>query len=127
VQGLYFAITGFWPIVHLRSFEWVTGPKHDHWLVETVGLILGMMGISFCIAGSRYVIGAGTYFLAVASALSLMMVDVVFTSEGAIPPIYLLDGAAELLLLIAWGTLAMLALRVRHPRRPAQHLALALR
>jgi len=127
VQGLYFAITGIWPLIDLASFQAVTGRKTDLWLVQTVGALLTVIGMSFCIAGSRYVVGAGTYFLAVASALALMLVDVVFTTEGTISRIYLLDAAAELLLLIGWGTLAILAFRSRHPRHPRRHLALALR
>jgi len=127
VQGLYFTITGALPLIDLNSFQLVTGPKHDLWLVQTVGAMLTVVGLSFCVAGSRHVVGAGTYFLAAASAFTLLLVDLIFTSQGTISPIYLLDAAAELLLLIAWGTLALLAFRDRHPRRPARHLALALR
>jgi len=28
-QGLYFAGTGIWPLVHMRSFEAVTGRKTE--------------------------------------------------------------------------------------------------
>jgi hypothetical protein len=31
VQGVYFLLTGVWPIVHLPSFLAVTGPKTDLW------------------------------------------------------------------------------------------------
>src|SRR4051794_25887508 len=79
IQGLYFALTGIWPLLDINSFQIVTGPKTDLWLVQTVGAILGIIGISFCIAGARRVVSASTYFLAVASALALMMVDVIFT------------------------------------------------
>ena len=30
VMGLYYLITGLWPVVHLVSFEKFTGPKQDH-------------------------------------------------------------------------------------------------
>ena len=33
-QGVYWAATGAWPLLHMRSFEAVTGGK----LVQTVGL-----------------------------------------------------------------------------------------
>ncbi len=36
-QGLYLLLTGMWPLVHYRSFEWVSGPKVDDWLVKCVG------------------------------------------------------------------------------------------
>ena len=37
VQGGYFLITGVWPLIAMPSFEAVTGPKTDDWLVKTVG------------------------------------------------------------------------------------------
>ena len=37
-QGVYFAATGVWPLIDMRSFERVTGPKADKWLVRTVGV-----------------------------------------------------------------------------------------
>ena len=40
-QGLYLLATTAWPLVHYRSFEWVTGPKADRWLVQTVAGFLG--------------------------------------------------------------------------------------
>jgi hypothetical protein len=30
-------VTGVWPILRLRSFEAVTGPKKERWLVKTMG------------------------------------------------------------------------------------------
>ena len=40
-EGVYFFLTGLWPVVHLPSFIAVTGPKRDLWLVRTVGLLIG--------------------------------------------------------------------------------------
>ena len=37
-QGAYYVASGLWPIFHRRSFEAVTGPKKDWWLVVTVGV-----------------------------------------------------------------------------------------
>ena len=37
-QGIFWLTTGLWPIVHLVSFEAVTGRKRDHWLVQKTGL-----------------------------------------------------------------------------------------
>jgi hypothetical protein len=31
-QGTYFLLTGVWPLLHMRSFLTVTGPKTDLWL-----------------------------------------------------------------------------------------------
>ncbi|GAB3268388.1 hypothetical protein GCM10027449_01670 [Sinomonas notoginsengisoli] len=42
LQGLFNTANGAWPLLHMRSFEAVFGPKVDTWLVRTVaGLLLG--------------------------------------------------------------------------------------
>jgi hypothetical protein len=129
VQGIYFGVTGLWPLVHLRSFELVTGPKQDDWLVETVGLLILVIGVALCVSARARVLNAGNYVVAAGSAFALMLVDIVFTANGAISPIYLLDAAAECFLLIAWATVAYLAYRNRRgmDRRHEGHLAMALR
>jgi hypothetical protein len=40
VQGLYFLMTGLWPLVSIGTFQHVTGPKIDLWLVNTVGVLV---------------------------------------------------------------------------------------
>jgi hypothetical protein len=35
-QAMFYVITGLWPLVSLGSFERVTGPKTDDWLVHIV-------------------------------------------------------------------------------------------
>lgn len=44
VQGWVYVVTGLWPVVHLASFEVVTGEKYDDFLVHTVGLLLFVVG-----------------------------------------------------------------------------------
>jgi hypothetical protein len=43
-QGLYYRVTGVWPLVNLRTFEAITGPKRDKWLVRTVGILAAAIG-----------------------------------------------------------------------------------
>jgi len=101
-QGGYYAITGVWPLVHMRSFEAVTGPKQDHWLVHTVaGLLVVNGGVQLASVGSRdgersaRLIGLGT-------AAALTAIDVVHASKRRIRAIYLLDAALEIGLIAAW-------------------------
>jgi len=42
----YLVATGVWPLVHRRSFERVTGPKTDFWLVRTVGGLAALCGVT---------------------------------------------------------------------------------
>ncbi len=44
VQGIYFLVTGIWPLISMRTFLTITGPKTDLWLVKTVGLVLAVIG-----------------------------------------------------------------------------------
>ena len=43
-HALYFIIGGIWAVTGKRSFETVTGPKVDYWLVRTVGGLLTVAG-----------------------------------------------------------------------------------
>jgi hypothetical protein len=49
----YLAGTGIWAVVHRRSFEAVTGPKHDYWLVRIVGALAAVLGATLALAVAR--------------------------------------------------------------------------
>jgi hypothetical protein len=112
-QGLFYAITGLWPLVHLRSFLSVTGPKVDLWLVQTVGALLAVTGLALYLAARRSRLSGEWALLAGGQAAALATVDIVFVSRGRISPIYLLDAAVELVLVGAWLVLAFRAARTR--------------
>ena len=102
VQGGFYVATGVWALVDLDSFMAVTGPKVDHWLVKTVGALVTVIGgVLLAAARSRRVTGE-IVLLGVGSALSLVLIDVIYVSLGRISPIYLLDAVAETGLALAW-------------------------
>jgi len=101
-QGAYFVATGIWPLVHMPSFLRVTGPKHDLWLVRTVGALIAVAGAAILAAGQRGRVTAEMEFLAAGTAATLGMVDAIYASQRRIPPIYMLDGAAEAALVTLW-------------------------
>lgn len=103
VQGIYFIITGIWPLVHMRSFVAVTGPKIDLWLVKTVGLLVLVVGAVIGMAAYREEVSAEVAVLAVGSAASLMAIDVVYSAKRVISKIYLADAVAEAILVAARG------------------------
>src|SRR5688572_7009590 len=78
IQGIYFIITGVWPIVHIKSFMAVTGPKNDLWLVRTVGALVTFIGVAIVVAGRRGTPTAELLLIAIGSALVLMLVDVIY-------------------------------------------------
>jgi hypothetical protein len=53
VQGAFYAATGLWALVDLDSFMAVTGPKTDHWLVKTVGILVTVIGGVLLVAWRR--------------------------------------------------------------------------
>jgi hypothetical protein len=101
IHGLYLAVTGLWPIVHLRSFMWVTGPKTDVWLVKTVGLLI--FYTSLCLLYSWYRSRYSTliFLLAVTNAFAFAFIDIYYASEHVICKVYLIDACAQMFFLVA--------------------------
>ena len=102
VQGLYFAFTGLWSILDLFTFQLVTGPKVDLWLVKTVGVLVTMIGAALFLAGMRQRLTFEIALLAVGSSFGLAIIDVFYVSLGRISAIYLLDAALELAFVAGW-------------------------
>ena len=105
VQGVYYLLTGIWPLVSIRTFMMVTGPKTDLWLVKTVGVLVTTIGVTLLVAAGRDEIGVQTLVLAVGSAAALTAIDVIYVAKRVISPIYLADAAPEIAL-IAWWAIA---------------------
>ncbi len=101
-QGGYYFLTGIWPIFSIRTFQKITGPKNDLWLVKTVGVLISVIGAALLLAGYRGEIVPSTILLAVGSAIVLTGVDVIYVTKRIIAPIYLLDAFVELLLIAWW-------------------------
>jgi len=53
VQAWYYLVTGVWPLVNISSFQLVTGPKTDLWLVKTVGVLVTVISVTLLIAAYR--------------------------------------------------------------------------
>jgi hypothetical protein len=102
VQGPVYLLSGLWPVVHLRSFESVTGPKADGWLVKTVGGLLAVIGSSLIAGGALRRPRRELRMLGVGSAAVLALIDVVYASRGRISKIYFADAALQILLGAAW-------------------------
>lgn len=101
-QGIYYVLAGIWPLVSLSTFESVTGPKTDDWLVHTVGVLAAVIGATL-LSGARRP-SRVVVTLAVLSALGFAAIELVYALAGVISSIYLADAAVELAL--ATGLLA---------------------
>ena len=103
VQAVYFGVTGVWPILHIASFQKVTGRKTDLWLVRTLGALIAVVAVAIGMAAYHRRFTAETIALAVGSAAVLAAVDVVYVARRVIAPVYLLDAAAEAGLIAGWA------------------------
>jgi hypothetical protein len=102
-QGAMYVVTGVWPLLSLRSFERVTGPKVDGWLVKTVGAVVACVGGVLLLAARRNRVTPEIAALGIGCAASLTAIDVVYVSRKRIAPIYLADAVVELLCITAWA------------------------
>jgi hypothetical protein len=103
VQGIYFFVTGLWPLLSMRTFLIVTGPKTDLWLVKTVGMILAVIGAVLILAQINAEINTSIIVLAIGSSISLALVEFIYVAKRVISPIYLGDAVVELILVAWWG------------------------
>ena len=115
VQGLYFLMTGLWPLVSIGTFQQVTGPKIDLWLVNTVGVLVAVIGAALILAGLRGEVTPSVLLVAVGSAAGLAGVYVIYVSKGVISRIYRPDALVEVVLMI-WWLIALAALYVARTR-----------
>jgi hypothetical protein len=96
LQAAYFLVTGVWPLFHRRSFETITGNKHDFWLVQTVGALVAVVGV---VLGRATLAGrqsdADVLALAVGSAAALGAIESYYAATRRISSVYLADAALE--------------------------------
>lgn len=120
-QGAYWVASGLWPILDLGSFEAVTGPKTEGWLVKTVGGLVAAVGATLFVAGARRRVTGEIVLLGAASAAALGAAGGWYAWKGRIREVYLADAALEGLLLGGW------ALAARRRRRAAARAKLGVR
>jgi hypothetical protein len=101
IQSAYYGVTGVWPIVHMPSFEAVTGPKIDDWLVHMVGLLAAAIGVVLGAATVRNrVRSPEVVLLAISSAAAFAAIDIWYGVSGRISSIYLADAGVQIGLIV---------------------------
>ena len=102
IQGLFYVATGVWPLIDIVSFQVVTGPKTDLWLVRTVGVLVTVIGAVLITASRTRRVTPEIVMLAVGSALGLAGIDLRYALAGRISAVYLADAAVEIALSLLW-------------------------
>lgn len=116
-QGAYYAAAGAWPLVHMRSFEAVTGPKLEGWLVRTVAVLVLAIGGALAAAAARRRVTPELRLLGASTAAGLAAVEAWYAGRRRISPIYLADAVVEVALASAWAALGRPARRGREEER----------
>jgi hypothetical protein len=102
-HGAFDVVTGVWPLVSLRSFELITGPKLEGWLVKTAGTLIATIGGVMMMAGKSARVTPEIEGLAIGSAAGLAAIDIVYAGfKKRISPVYLLDAAVEIGIVAIW-------------------------
>ena len=112
-QGLYFAVTGIWPLLSAETFQLVTGRKTDHliasppteadhWMLYTISVLILAIALVLLQAAWRRRVTFDVTLLGILSALALTGIDIVFVTRGTLLPIYLLDAAIEAGIILGW-------------------------
>ncbi len=103
-QGAFYVAAGVWPLLDEPSFEAITGPKREPWLVKTVGVLVAAIGATLAAAGARRTITAEVAALGAVTAAGIAIVEGWYAGpRRRISPIYLADAALEGALAAAWG------------------------
>jgi hypothetical protein len=101
-QGVFNILGGAWPIVSLRSFEFVYGKKRDIFLQKTVGgLLLSIGCVQLTAADSAEGLRVARR-LGIATAVTLLAVDAFYIPKGDMRKTYLQDALCEAAWLAAW-------------------------
>ena len=83
IQAGYYLASGLFPLVSMATFERITGPKVDKWLVQMVGLLAAAIGLSLLVGARRKTIDESIFALSIASALAFAGIDIVHAAAGA--------------------------------------------
>ncbi len=100
-QGSFYLLTGLWPVLGVRSFQRLTGPKTDVWLVKTVGLLTTAVG-AVLVLGANDTDDSRLAALGAAAAAALAGIDLTYVSKRVISRVYLGDAAAQLAFVFGW-------------------------
>jgi hypothetical protein len=107
-QGIYYLITGVWPLVDIHSFMLVTGPKTDIWLVKAMSCLFCAIGLALVIGRKERV----CVWLSLLTSFSMAVIDFYYSSIDVTSDVYKIDGVIQVLFFIP------IVLSISGPRKP---------
>lgn len=97
VQAGYYLIAGTWPIVHVRSFEAITGPKPDRFVVESAGMLFAASGMALAAAA---LMGRDRSSQVLSVTVPTVSAVMAYRHRPSIRPTYHADAVAQALLAV---------------------------
>ncbi|HEY7875451.1 MAG TPA: hypothetical protein VIG64_10045 [Actinomycetota bacterium] len=102
-QGIFNVLGGAWPIVSLRTFEAIYGPKKlDVYLQKTSGALFMASGLALLRTERSEESVRAARRIGMGVAAAYLAIDLIYVPEGEIHKTYLLDAAMEIGWLAAW-------------------------
>lgn len=98
LQTAYYLATGIWPVIHIKSFEKITGEKTDKWLVKMVGLLSVAVAITIFLANSA----DDVKLLGILAAAAFVAIDFYYAVQRIVAPIYFVDGLIQVAFMAGW-------------------------
>jgi len=100
-HGGFNIVGGLWPLLSVRSFEAVFGPKEDRWLEYTVAGLLLVNGVEQVLSSRRGEVDTARR-LGIGTAATLAAIDAVYVPAGRIRWTYAIDAALEVGWIVLW-------------------------
>ena len=101
-QGVFNVVGGLWPLVSLRTFEAVYGPKTDRYLEHTVAGLLVAIGL-VQLAGRHEQELVAARRIGIGTAVTLLAIDAIYVPQGKMRWTYLQDALCEAGWIVAWS------------------------
>ena len=92
-QATYYLVTGPWPVAHFRSFERITGPKPDRFVVESAGMLFAASGCALAVGASSGGRDRAARVLSV--AVPLLSAVVTLRHRPQLRAVYLVDAVTQ--------------------------------
>lgn len=100
-QGLYYILTGLWPLAHFASFSRAVALPVNPFQAQAFGAVLVVIGAHFMEAGRRAPPGSSATLLGIAVAGAIAVVDMVWLPRLASASALWVDLVAEVAIAVA--------------------------
>ena len=114
-HGIYFVLGGAWPLVDMRSFEFVTGPKADPVQVRAIAGISLFLGAALLWCVHRGVVESPMRLVVAGASSTHAIMLFNNTGPGGIEWAILAQGSAHAIFTLSW---VIILLTADSPYRP---------